>query len=243
MRRLLLLLLLLFGSQTVTATSEIEKPFQPADTQLTPATAPALKAFEVSYKGKYNGFSIKTVRKLAQDANGDWIFSNVANAFLGSISEISHFSINADGLLMSAYRYDRSVLGKNRSLQIDFDHQSRQVRVTGEEEATLTLENDLLDKLSYQLLLRQALKDKTGKLDFRVVDKDRVKCYSFRLVGEENLTLAGGQLDTLVVERVRDNNKRKTTLWFAPSLDYLLVRLEQEEDGREYLLELEKLPN
>ncbi|MCQ9615701.1 hypothetical protein L1889_02390 [Paenalcaligenes niemegkensis] len=38
-----------------------------------------------------------------------------------------------------------------------------------------------------------------------------------------------GQFEALVVERERENKSRQTRLYVAPSLDYLLVKIEHQE--------------
>jgi hypothetical protein len=47
-----------------------------------------------------------------------------------------------------------------------------------------------------------------------------------------------GPLDTVVMERERDNDSRRTTVWLAPKWDYLLVKLEQIEKKERYTMML-----
>jgi hypothetical protein len=50
-------------------------------------------------------------------------------------------------------------------------------------------------------------------------------------------------VDTVVVERVRDDDERSTRIWFAPSLNYLLVRLRQieKDEDNDVMLQLKSV--
>jgi hypothetical protein len=78
-------------------------------------------------------------------------------------------------------------------------------------------------------------------MTYQVLDETEVETYDFRVLGEENVRTRAGLIRALKVERVRDpgQSRRQTTLWFAPSWNYLLVRLHQREnDGKEYQIML-----
>jgi len=47
------------------------------------------------------------------------------------------------------------------------------------------------------------------------------------------LSLPYGNLKTVKVKLIRDSKKRETFAWFAPSLNYTLVRLQQFKEGEE----------
>ena len=49
------------------------------------------------------------------------------------------------------------------------------------------------------------------------------------MVGIETVETGQGQVDALVIERERESKSRQTRLYVAPSLDYLLVKIEHQE--------------
>ena len=199
-----------------------------------------VEPYQSVYKGKYNGFSVTTRQQLiSQPGSHFWLLSNVVESFLGSIEETSLFNIENNQFLVSRYTYERSVLGKKRSQSISFDHQNGIALSEGEETTRIPLTENYFDTLSYQLALREALSKGETDFQFKVIDKNKIKVYEFSCTGKEQLEINNKTYDTLRVIRVRENDKRKTTLWFSPSMDYLMVKLQQNEDGREYSLELE----
>jgi hypothetical protein len=94
------------------------------------------------------------------------------------------------------------------------------------------LDPQVLDKLLYQLAIMYDLQAGKRSLDYRIADGGEIKNYQFFPLGEEQLSTPLGKVSTLKFERRKDN-KRVATLWCAPSLRYLPVRLDRnEKDGR-----------
>lgn len=145
--------------------------------------------------------------------------------------EESLFSVADERILPYKYSFKRTGTGKNKSLLLQFDPQSQQIRVG--DGATLPWQGEIDNQL-YQLLIKADLA--VGKTEFRyqtINDRGEQKELHFVVVGEETLSLPYGQLDTIKLKRVRENSRRETFVWLAPSLDYLLVRLLQQKDGSE----------
>ena len=79
-------------------------------------------------------------------------------------------------------------------------------------------------------------------MNYTVVDGKQVKNYQFKVVGTETLETPIGQLTTVKVARVRENNARETIFWLSPEHDFLLVQLRQSEpDGSGFELYLQDL--
>jgi hypothetical protein len=138
------------------------------------------------------------------------------------------------GVRPLSYLYRQSG-SRDRVERVDFDwkdavatalYKGKQVR--------LPLKTDVYDKLAYQVMLRQDLAAGHTRFDYRVVDKDEIEDYRFRVVGKEALKTPLGVLDTLKVERIRHGNKRQTFFWCAPSLDYALVQIVQKNRGNTF---------
>jgi hypothetical protein len=95
-----------------------------------------------------------------------------------------------------------------------------------------SLEEGTLDKLLYQVVLMEELKQGKRELEYKVVRKGKIKIYKPTLLGEEKVDTGIGSLKTLKYERYSTNQKRHTTLWCAPNLHYLPVQVEHvEPDG------------
>ena len=75
-----------------------------------------------------------------------------------------------------------------------------------------------------------------GEIDFLgLLDGREVKHYTYPKKGATKLQTEIGDLDTVIYESQRrnfDGTGRTWRYWFAPSLGFLPVRIEQREDGR-----------
>jgi len=87
------------------------------------------------------------------------------------------------------------------------------------------------DPLSFFFEARCALIDGETEFTYPVIRKGDKKDQTYRVTGEELVQTPLGDFKALVVERVRDNPKRQTRLYVAPELDYLLVKIEHQENA------------
>ncbi|MCK9503445.1 MAG: DUF3108 domain-containing protein [Porticoccaceae bacterium] len=188
--------------------------------------------YEASYSASYNGLAIKNKRSLSTTANG-YLLTTKAENFLGTISEEEHLEIDSSGnIIPQQYHYKRSIFGVKRTESTAFNRQKGIVTNTYKDRTVeLALEKSLLTPLSYQLQMRQDLLQGKSDFQYRVVSRNGIKDYHYRVIDAEILDTPLGKLDTLIIKRIRDSNKRETYLWLAKSLDYLPVKLTHKEDG------------
>lgn len=203
--------------------------------------AQALPAhYSASYTANYNGLPVKTLRQFSRNGNG-YLLSTKAENFLGRITEEERFEVNDQGeILPLSYKYDRSIFGKNRTEETLFKVSAKLVVNTYKDKTVeLPLDKSLLAPLSYQVKMRQDLL--AGKKDFhyRVVYRNHIKDYRYKIIREEVIDSPMGKLQTVVLQRVREDSARETYLWLAKSLDYLPVKLMQKEDGETYEMLIE----
>jgi hypothetical protein len=128
------------------------------------------------------------------------------------------------------YRYEKSGGKTPKKVQLIFDWDQRLVKnaLDGETRA-MPVPKGLTDILLYQLVLMMDLKDGKKPLEYPIADKHKFKTYRFDITGEEMLDTPLGKLKTVKVQRVPGPDKKTTLIWCAPSLDYLPVRIEQDE--------------
>lgn len=137
------------------------------------------------------------------------------------------------------YRFRRTGSGRDERERVSFDWSSGTASAHHDgERRRVALEPGMTDKLSYQVLLRRDLARGREEMVYRVVEPEETEEYRFRVVGRERLDTALGRLETLKVERDHDSKNRRTTFWSAPELDYLMVRIRQDDDGDEILGEV-----
>nr|WP_255775714.1 DUF3108 domain-containing protein [Microbulbifer sediminum] len=198
-----------------------------------------MEPFSATYSASYNGIKVKAERKLSGNGD-DWRLDFRADSFLADIREHSRFSLSDSRITPRHYEYHRTGLGRNRHTALNFEDG----RVVNISEPDRTLENPpgaIHDKISYQLQL--ALDVAAGKEDlvYQVADGKRVRTYRFAVTGTETLQTPLGPVDTVKVERVREEGAdRSTYIWFAPTWNHALVKLMQEENGETYQISLTK---
>jgi hypothetical protein len=169
----------------------------------------------------------------------------LAALLAGETVEQSHFCIVGGKIRPVSYKTVEDG-GKGDNYTLSFDWVNRLVR--SNEGSPRKLVADGVDPLSLQIALRKRLSDAGGTLPAQpinlvVVEDDKEKEYSFRVLGRESLETPLGRLDAIRLDRT-DDSKKQLRLWLAPSLDYLPVRVERQRGkGAVMRLKIETLPD
>ncbi len=203
----------------------------------------APKTFENQYKTKLLGFNILVTNKLTKSDNNNYQLLFRFDSILGYIAETSEFSWDAKQatVVPKHYVYKRRGLGKNRDADLQFDWSKKLVTNNVEKTTwTMDIKQKVQDKLSYQLQLQQDFLRGKEQISYQIADGGLLKEYQFSKVGEEVLDTPLGKVNTIKVERSRKNDDRITYAWLAKDWEYLLVRLQQEEKGDTYTLDITK---
>lgn len=213
-------------------------------------TASALpQTFSARYEVTHSGLTLGEARvDYRQIGSDQYRYSShtrplgVAAMLLRSeIKEISVGSISAEGFRPDRYEYRRT--GRNaRQADLTFDWEHRQVinSVSGEP-WKMTIPDDTLDRMVSQLQLMHDLATHEQDLSYPIADGGRIKRYTLRIVGRERLQTPIGQFDTLKIIRIAESDRRATTFWCAPALDYLPVRVDHREKGDNFTMSLRDL--
>lgn len=94
------------------------------------------------------------------------------------------------------------------------------------------------DKFSQQLALRLELSAGAKTASYPIADGGRIKTYHYSVVGSEFISLPFGRLKCLKVTRYKTGHATDYTIWFAPELDYLPVKIERKRKSDQYSMEL-----
>lgn len=205
------------------------------------AAAPRPPAFSASYTVHKGSILLGEMRRtLSRPSDARYLFQTETHStgLIGlfvkdRIVESSEWDYR-DGRMRSLhYNYQKTGGKRERRLEQRFDWERNVVNSDSSEQpsGTVPVTTGTLDKLAYQIALMGDLKQGKTELAYTLIDDDQIKIYRFQVAGEETLDTPIGMLKTLKIERVMDaGSKRRTTFWCAPSLDYLLVRLDQMEN-------------
>lgn len=176
--------------------------------------------------------------RLVVDAAGITFSAHSATAGLAAlvrnVEEIESSTLRwHDGVLRPVhYRYQRTGDKRARVVEVALEWSEGVARGTGPAgpwEVPLT--PGTFDELCYVLAVIDGLRAGKQQLSVPVVDGGTVESLQFQVRDHPRLDTRLGPLETVRVERLRDDG-RATSYWFAPSLGYLPVRiLHEERDG------------
>jgi hypothetical protein len=159
-----------------------------------------------------------------------------------TVTESSEGEAASGGFRPTAYSYHHESNDGGRNLTVQFDWAEQRATVdSGDSRWSLALEPGTLDKLVVQLALMEALHAGQATPFFTVADGGHLKEYQYRAYGRETLTLAQQPIDTVRVRRFKQRQPSHLTLWCAPSLHYLPVRLDRQRGDETYRMELESI--
>jgi hypothetical protein len=159
-----------------------------------------------------------------------------------TITEHSIWTYHDGGVRPLSYRYQLKG-SKHKDVHLVFDWSRHQVSNTVAGDTwTLKIPDGTLDKFSVELAVALDLARSATKLTYPIADDGELKHYRFAILGREQIKTPAGSFEAVKLIRQRDNDKRKTYIWCAPALHYVLVRMEHiEPDGSHYYLSLDKI--
>jgi hypothetical protein len=207
--------------------------------------ADELRPHEITYHTTFRGFSAGDLRlTLTRDAGSDsWMYETKAfPSFLASLIvspeslERSWFKITPEGV--QPKRYALTDGGHDPEHQTELTYDWARNRLTGKvggKPYDSALESGQQDVNTIRLAPVVDLLEGREPGDYALLDGREVKHYTYPKKGATKLQTEIGDLDTVIYESQRrnfDGTGRTWRYWFAPSLGFLPVRIEQREDGR-----------
>ncbi len=154
----------------------------------------------------------------------------------GKINETSTIRFQEiDGRLMiqpQTYQF-RQDDERRRAVDATFDWTNNSISHSYRgEQKTETFDAPIIDRLSATLLMMNALRSDFESAKLQVFDTGRLKAVAFENIGPEQLNTPLGKIDTVRVSNQNaDGGSRQTITWFAPSLDFVPVKIEHRKRG------------
>ena len=207
-----------------------------------------LLEYVAEYEASANGLAATATRSLSKIDENSYRLSNslqasLAGQNLASLVQASEFIIEGNRVVPLNYTYQLS--GVSRASHAIFFNWDAEIALSTDDDESwqLPLRDGVMDQLSYQVALRQALIDNSDSeaiFSFDIIDGDAIEMQQYRLVGEEILSTPLGELNTLKLERVREaSDQRASKIWLAVDWNFLLTRIEQQNNsGLQIVLEL-----
>lgn len=149
------------------------------------------------------------------------------------VVETSVFDIEDGHYLPRSYYFDEGSSKGQRNSRIDFDWTTGEAASEYKQRAaTIELGAGMVDRLLIQLVIMRDIAAEALPTTYTVVDRNEVKIYELKVIGDEMLPTPAGQFDTVKVRRQRPGSSRATMIWAARDLNYLPVKMVQLKDDR-----------
>ena len=185
---------------------------------------------------------------LKKKENNIWEMSSyVDGGRIFERKEVSIFELNQNSLVPLSHKVRMKILFKKIKASANFDWKNLQVDYEeGKDKGSIKLVQGALGPATAQLKMRLDLRSLDlntlpEKIEYFVYFRGKIKERTYLLKGFEDVETPFGKYNTLKVERkFPPEDNRKQIYWFAPDLDFSIVRI-LNVDGRKSDLLLKKL--
>jgi hypothetical protein len=193
--------------------------------------------YSLSWRSFKVGTSFHTVKKI--DRNRYMAeASSAPNASILPFKsfEKSYFMLKNNLIYPLDYEYANQENTRIKEGRIRFDWKNKKIKVLqGESPPTLVLPEKAQDKITENLQFRLQLQEEFHKglrsYSYTVVERNKIRVYTFNVLSEEKIGTPIGVLESVLVEHISENKKRRTLLWLAKDYHYLIVKLQQFREG------------
>ena len=201
------------------------------------------------YSGEYmftnSKVAMKGIRELVTEDNGARVIRFNAKFPLGRISIQSNF-IEKDNV-MTSKKYSvsaRLAIIKDQRV-LDFNQEEGTVTSKGKFNWTqnlLTNEN-VFDPLNVQIQIRKNVISGLTEFSLKLPDLKTglIESDNYKIIGDGSFEVDGKIYPCKVVERIRLQDNRTTKYFLATELNYLIIKVEDEDKDGDTMLELKKL--
>ena len=202
------------------------------------------------YKGEYvftnSKVSMRGIRELiTHEEEGKRTIQFNAKFPLGRIKIISDFSEMNNLISSTQYYVDAKVLIRSDKRTLNFDQSSGTLTSKGKFEWSQTLlkNENVFDPLNVQIQIRKNVI--AGLKDFSLMLPDlktgAIEANNYKVVDNGSFEVDGTVYPCIIVERIRLQDNRTTRYFLAPDIDYLILKVEDEDQDGDTMLELKKL--
>ena len=202
------------------------------------------------YKGEYvftnSRVSMQGIRELiTHNDEGKRTIQFNAKFPLGRIKIISDFSEIDNRITSTKYYVDVkwTLISDKRTL--NFDQASGTLTSKGKfewSEALIENEN-VFDPLNAQIQIRKNVI--AGLMEFSLMLPDlktgAIEANNYKVIDNGNFEVDGTNYSCIIVERIRLQDDRTTRYFLAPDLNYLIIKVEDQDQDGDTMLELKKL--
>lgn len=208
-------------------------------------TSETIKPFAASYVVRKLGMKAEINTSISIDGDRYIYTKNtkpkgMAKLFLKEATETSVFTHQDGKLGLIEYAYAMQSKDEKRNENFSFDKSLK--RVVGNSRGndfSLEVEENLMDRASMEIALMMDAGKRTD-LDYRIVDRGRIKDYKFTYEGQQSIKAAGEKYNCDMYKVSRSSGKRSTSMCLAEALGFLPIMVIHDENGTELKMLLTK---
>ena len=199
------------------------------------------------YKAKYlferDDFSVTGIRELTILDNNEYNFTFKARTFLVvSMNFQSNFFIENSKLLSKNYDVKIRPKSINRDQNIKFDSEDLTITSSGVNTWKAPLDKTTFpaDPLNAQIQIRLNLLNGMEEFSINLIEikTGEIKENFYSLVGKETCSLNNKEYSCVLLKRSRESEKRITTYYLIPELDYMFYKVIDESPDEYQKLQL-----
>jgi len=213
------------------------------------AAADELRPFEATYDWIWRGMTVAETTVKLEKTDGTWAYTSRSSPRgIGKLAPQrpktrSELKVTDEGVRPLTYQGDDGTDSTKRTINVTYNWDTHQISGIYEDTAvSLPLTPDVQDDSSVQIAMMVALLQGRTPERFSVLDKNSVREYQYRKVGEETLKTAIGEVPTVIFASQRANSPRVNRYWLAPDRGYIPMRVQQKRgDDVEWTMEIRSL--
>ena len=202
------------------------------------------------YKGEYvftnSRVSMQGIRELiTHNDEGERTIQFNAKFPLGRIKIISDFSETDNRITSTKYYVDVkwTLISDKRTLNFDLASGTLTSKGKFEWSQALIENENVFDPLNVQIQIRKNVI--AGLMEFSLMLPDlktgAIEANNYKVIDNGNFEVDGTNYSCIIVERIRLQDDRTTRYLLAPDLDYLIIKVEDQDQDGDTMLELKKL--
>lgn len=155
------------------------------------------------------------------------------------ITEQSEGRVIGEQIIPTRYLYTHKRPKQTRQVNLDFNWPAGRVsNQVADSSWSMEIPPGTQDKFSQQLALILALSRGDKAAEYQVADGGLLKNYRYTEVSREWIATESGKYQAIKLARNKDDRPSRATLWFAPELNYLPVRIAKHEKDGDFVMEL-----
>lgn len=156
------------------------------------------------------------------------------------ITEKTRIHITPMGLRSSYYFYSHISSRRERITEVYFDWQQKKLSGTHRGRAfNFELVDGMMDRFALQIALINDVVAGRKKVSRTILNRDRIVSYEFTRGDEQTIRTPLGVIRAIEMKRYNEARDMSVSIWFAPDLHYIPVRVEQEENNERFVLNIE----